>query len=349
MASSDPRRVRVVLYPGIQALDTVGPIEVFEGANQWRAKRNQPPAYDVQLIAASLDPVPTESVVSISPTHPFDDVDPNEPCHTLLVPGGNGVYDARSNAELVGWVRLAATVATRVATVCSGTFLLAEAGVLDGCRVTTHWARAEELRAEYPNVQVDPDPIFVHDGRVWTSAGVTAGIDLALALVDDDLGGKVAHTIARYLVMFTRRPGGQSQFAPAVWADTADHEPVRAVQEHVVDSPGDDLSIPRLAARAGMSERNFARVFTREVGESPGRYVERVRVEAARRTLETTDDGVAAVAKTTGFGTAETMRRAFLRHVGVAPTPYRERFTTHPAPSPARPQSDAAMHGRKRP
>jgi len=277
-----PRVVRVVLYPGIQALDTVGPIEVFEGANQWRASRKRGPAYDIQLVAASLDPVPTESVVSFSPTHSFDDVDPTDRCHTLLVPGGDGVHGARDRPELVNWVRSAAAAATRVATVCSGAFLLAEAGVLDGRRVTTHWARAEQLRSEYPLVEVDPDPIFVADGRVWTSAGVTAGIDLALALVDEDLGGEVAHTIARYFVMFTRRPGGQSQFAPAVWADAAAHQPVRIVQEHVVDSPGDDLSIPRLAALAGMSERNFARVFTREVGESPGRFVERVRVEAAR-------------------------------------------------------------------
>jgi len=213
-----------------------------------------------------------------------------------------------------------------VATVCSGAFLAAEAGILDGRRVTTHWARAGQLAAEYPSLEVDPDPIYVRDGKFWTSAGVTAGIDLALALVQDDLGVEVAQTVARWMVMFLHRPGGQTQFASPVWVPRAERSTVRAVQSLVEVAPGGDHRLPALAAAAGMSVRHFTRVFTAEVGETPGRFVERVRLEAARRELETTSDTLDVIAARCGLGTAETMRRVFQRRLSVAPDSYRRRF-----------------------
>jgi transcriptional regulator GlxA family with amidase domain len=213
-----------------------------------------------------------------------------------------------------------------VAAVCTGTFLAAEAGLLDGRRVTTHWASAEQLAAAFPALEVDPDPIYIRDGKFWTSAGVTAGIDLALALVADDLGVDVAQTVARWLVMFLHRPGGQTQFASPVWVPRAERSTVRAVQTLVEVAPGGDHRLPVLAAAAAMSVRHFARVFTAEVGETPGRFVEHVRLEAARRDLETTNDTLDVIATRNGFGTAETLRRVFQRRLNVAPDSYRRRF-----------------------
>jgi transcriptional regulator GlxA family with amidase domain len=213
-----------------------------------------------------------------------------------------------------------------VATVCTGAFLAAEAGLLDGRRVTTHWASADQLAADFPLLRVDPDPIYVQDGKFWTSAGVTAGIDLALALVQDDLGVEVAQTVARWLVMFLHRPGGQTQFASPVWVPRAERSTVRAVQTLVEAAPGGDHRLPTLAAAAAMSVRHFTRVFAAEVGETPGRFVERVRLEMARRDLETTNDTLDVIAAHCGLGTAETLRRVFHRRLGVAPDSYRRRF-----------------------
>lgn len=212
-------------------------------------------------------------------------------------------------------------------TVCTGAFLAAQAGLLDGCRVTTHWGSADLLAREFPSVDVDPDPIFIRSGpTMWTAAGVTAGIDLALALVEKDHGTEVAQTVARWLVLHLRRPGGQTQFAAPVWVARAKREPIRAVQEAVESEPGGAHSITDLARLAAMSPRHFTRVFTDEVGEAPGAYVERVRTEAARRELEQTDDTVTTIATRCGFGTAETMRRNFIRRVGVSPDQYRKAF-----------------------
>ena len=210
--------------------------------------------------------------------------------------------------------------------VCTGAFLGAEAGLLDGRRVTTHWASAERLHTEFPSVLVDADPIYVRDGKYWTSAGVTAGIDLALALVQEDLGVEVAQTVARWLVMFLHRPGGQTQFASPVWVRRAERSTVRAVQSLVEAAPGGDHRVPTLAAAAAMSVRHFTRVFTDEVGETPGRFVERVRLEAARVELETSNDTLDVIAARCGFGTAESLRRVTQRRLGVAPDSYRRRF-----------------------
>jgi transcriptional regulator GlxA family with amidase domain len=223
-------------------------------------------------------------------------------------------------------VREIGSAARRIVSVCTGAFVLAEAGLLDGRRATTHWAACDMLARRFPLVEVDPEPIFVRDGNVVTSAGVTAGMDLALALVEDDLGRDAALTIARHLVMFLRRPGNQTQFSEQLSAQLAHREPIREVQRWVADNPAVDLTVDALARRANLSPRQFARAFAAEVGVTPGKYVDRVRLETARRLLEDTGDGVAEIARRCGYGTAESMRRAFLRTVGVGPAEYRRRF-----------------------
>jgi transcriptional regulator GlxA family with amidase domain len=248
---------------------------------------------------------------------------------TLLVAGGRGVEAALRERALLSAIARLAPRARRLASVCTGTFLLAEAGLLDGRRVTTHWDACRDLARRYPALRVDPDPIFVRDGRVATSAGVTAGMDLALALVEEDWGRETALAVARRLVLFLKRPGGQSQFSAQLAAQGAERDALRDVQEFAVGNPDADLSVAALARRAAMSPRHFARVFAREVGTTPARFVERVRVEAARRRLEESAAGVEVIAESCGFGSAETMRRAFLRGLQVSPADYRSRFRRH--------------------
>ena len=313
-------QVVIVGFDGMQSLDAVGPYEVFAGATQ---ALHGVGGYRMRLVSAQGGPVLCESGLSMN-TEPLPS--PDERIDTLVLAGGWGVFEAMHDADLLTWVTAANARSRRLATVCTGTFLAAQAGLLNGRRVTTHWARAERLQHEFPLLTVDSDPIYVRDGNVWTSAGVTAGIDLTLALVEADHGSEVAQTVARWLVMFLHRPGGQTQFAAPVWAPRADRSTVRAAQALVEAAPGGDHRLPALAAAAAMSVRHFSRVFTDEVGEPPGRYVERVRLEAARRELETTNDTLDVVASRCGFGTAETLRRAFQRRVGVAPDTYRRRF-----------------------
>jgi transcriptional regulator GlxA family with amidase domain len=215
--------------------------------------------------------------------------------------------------------------------VCTGVFLLAEAGLLDGRKATTHWAYCAALAARYPRIVVDPDPIFVRDGNIATSAGVTAGIDLALALVEEDLGREAALDVARQLVVFLRRPGNQAQFSAQLAGQLASREPLRDVQQWIADHPAADLSVQALASQASLSPRQFARAFAAEVGVPPGRYVDRVRLETARRRLEDTADGIEQTARSCGYGTQEAMRRAFVRALGVSPGEYRRRFRPEPA------------------
>lgn len=325
-AGALPRRVAVLVVPGLQPLDAVGPLEVFAGANAaWAGAHPGAPApYAAELVAPHVGPVPAPSGYALLAARAIAEV--RGPLDTLLVAGGMGVREAVNDRALIAWIRRQARRTRRVASVCTGAFLLAEAGLLDGLRVTTHWAFCEELARRYPALHVDADPIFVRQGRVWTSAGVTSGMDLALALVEEDLGREVALAVARRLVVFLKRPGGQSQFSAQLAGQIAGREPLRELQAWIAEHPEADLSVAALAARVGMSPRNFARVFAREVGATPARFVEEVRVEAARRLLEESDDGVDAVAAATGFGTAETLRRAFLRVVGVGPAAYRSRF-----------------------
>ena len=313
------RKVVIVGFPGVQGLDVVGPYDAFTGASLLTDG-----GYDVIVASAGGRPVSTPTGLAFVAT-PLPD--PGERIDTVVLPGGGGVDAARSQPQLVDWIRDVARSARRIVTVCTGAFLAAEAGLLDGCRVTTHWAFARRLAREFPAVDVDADPIFIRSSeRVWTAAGVTAGIDLALSLVEDDHGTEIAQAVARWLVMYLRRPGGQTQFAAPVWMPRAKRVSIRQVQEAIEAEPGGPHSITELARRVAMSPRHFTRVFTDEIGEAPGHYVERVRTEAARRQLEETDDTVVAIAARCGFGTAETMRRNFLRRVGISPDQYRKAF-----------------------
>jgi transcriptional regulator GlxA family with amidase domain len=318
------RGVVVVAFPGVQPLDVVGPVEVFAGADRVARHEGLSGGYRVRVVSADGGRVVSPSGIELGTSS----LPRAGRIDTMVIPGGDGATRARSDAELTAWIRAAAGRSRRVATVCTGAFLAAEAGVLDGRRVTTHWARADQLAAEYPALTVDADPIYVRDGRCWTSAGVTAGIDLALALVQDDLGVDVAQTVARWLVMFLHRPGGQTQFAAPVWVPRAERSTVRAVQRLVEAAPAGDHRLAALAGAAAMSVRHFSRVFAAEVGETPARFVERVRLEAARRELETTADTLDLVAARCGLGTAETLRRVFHRGLGVSPEAYRRRFRT---------------------
>ena len=319
------RRVVILAFEGVQPLDVAGPHEVFAGAGRAAASLGRSGGYRVTVASKGGGLVRGESGLELG-TAPLPG--PSERIDTLVLAGGSGSREAAADAELVGWVTATAARCRRVATVCSGTFLAAAAGILRGRRVATHWARADELAASYPDVEVDPEPIYLRDGRIWSSAGVTAGIDLSLALVEDDLGVDVAQTVARWLVMFLHRPGGQSQFASPVWVPRAERSAVRAVQSRVETAPDEDHRLPVMAEAAAMSLRHFTRVFTAEVGESPGRFVERTRLEAARRELETSTATLDLVASRCGLGSAETLRRVFRRHLGVSPDAYRRRFRT---------------------
>ncbi len=326
--SRTPRQIAIVVYPGVQSLDFTGPLEVFAGAQRLieRTGRSER-GYEITLVSADGKPMQTSSGLTVTP-HASLEAAP-EAIDTLIVAGGYGRKQAAADRALLEWIAATSATARRTASVCTGAFLLAAAGLLDGRRATTHWASAAELAERYPAVEVDPEPIFTRDGPIWTSAGVTAGMDLALALVEEDLDREAALTIARHLVLFLRRPGNQSQFSATLSAQEPAREPLREVQRHVIEHPAGDLSVEALAERACMSPRNFARAFRAEAGVTPGRYVEQVRIEAARRRLEDSGEPIEAVALSCGFGTAETMRRTFLRALDVGPAEYRRRFYSH--------------------
>ena len=319
------RRIVVVAFDGVQALDVVGPVEVFTRGGELAGER-----YAVEVVGPEAGAIVTSSGMTWTVGRALRSI--RGPVDTIVVAGGDGTAAAMADRSLVAAIGRVGGRARRVTSVCTGAFLLAEAGFLSGRRATTHWDSCAALARRYPDIDVDPEPIFVRDGHIATSAGVTAGMDLALALVEEDHGREVALATARRLVMYVQRPGGQAQFsAPLRAQSAAGREPLRDLQRWVIAHPGADCSVEALATRAAMSPRHFARTFTREVGSTPARWVEEVRVEAARLLLETTDRTVDAVAAATGFGTAETMRRAFLRRLHVAPTDYRKRFRKEPA------------------
>jgi transcriptional regulator GlxA family with amidase domain len=320
-----PRRVAILAFPGVQSLDVVGPLEVFDTATRLlRASASRDPGYEVLVVSRSGKPLRSTSGLTLAPHAALADV--SAPLHTLIVAGGSGQQGAADDPDTVKWIATSARTARRTASVCTGAFLLARAGLLAGRRATTHWSWAARLQHDHPDVLVDPEPIFIRDGRVWTSAGVTAGMDLALALVEEDLDRHVALAIARQLVLFLRRPGNQTQFSATLAAQEPDREPLREVQRLVLEEVAGDHTVEAMAARAHMSPRHFARAFLAETGVTPGRYVEQVRLEAARRRLEDTTEPIAAVATACGYGTHETMRRAFLRALAVGPAEYRRRF-----------------------
>jgi transcriptional regulator GlxA family with amidase domain len=320
------RRVWIVAFPDAQLLDVTGPWEVFAMAN--RVGEPRAPRYAVSVVAPAAGAVATSGGLALVAQRSLAQA--SGPVDTLIVAGGAGTRPHGHDPRLVPWLRRTARRARRVASVCTGAFLLAEAGLLDGRRATTHWAMCDALQRRFPGVRVERDPIFVRDGHVFTSAGITAGIDLALELVEEDCGRDVALAVARWLVMFLRRPGGQSQFSAQLAAQVAERDGLRDVQGWIADHPEGDLSVPALARRARMSPRNFARAFRREIGVTPAAYVEAQRVEAARRLLETTSRSVAEVAAACGFARVETMHRAFRRVLRVAPAQYRRHFRSSP-------------------
>jgi transcriptional regulator GlxA family with amidase domain len=312
--------VTIVVYEGVQSLDLTGPLEVFAAAND----QGVDPAYDTTVVSPAGGVLRTSSGLAVVADRSI--ADHRDRIDTLVVAGGTGTRPALADTELIAWVGDAAARSRRVTSVCSGAFLLAAAGQLDGRRATTHWSVCDLLASVHPRVEVEPDRIYVHDGPVWTSAGVTAGMDLALALVEDDHGAAVALEVARRLVLFTRRGGGQSQFSTQLAVGRTDHEPLRAVLAHIAEHLDADLAVPELARLAAMSPRTFARTFRAEVGTTPAAFVQASRVEAARRLLETSGRSTADIARSCGFGTVETMHRAFRRTVHTTPGRYRRHF-----------------------
>lgn len=328
-ASTGRRRIVVVAFPQVNILDVTGPVEVFNAARLISQGGEAPGAgegYAIEVISTKREStIETSSGVCLQARSEYRRC--RGPIDTLLVAGGPGVWEAAEDLGLRRWLQRMAPRVRRLGSVCTGAFVLAAAGLLEGRRAATHWEWCEQLARDYPAVDVDFDAIFVRDGAVSTSAGVTAGMDLALAYVEEDLGRGVALRVARKLVMFLQRPGGQSQFSSLLNLQAADREPLRAaLQTWMVEHLGEDLSNERLAERVWMSPRNFARVFRREVGVTPARFVERLRLEAAQRRLEESEASIEQIARECGFGSADAMRRTFVRVIRVTPSDYRARF-----------------------
>jgi transcriptional regulator GlxA family with amidase domain len=320
---SPVRAIEVLTFPAVQLLDVTGPVQVFASANDLVAAAGGAPPYRFKLVTQGDEGVASSAGVVLA-AGPLSQ--PGEALDTLLVAGGQGVEAAAADPILLDWVRQRAKQARRVASVCTGAFLLAAAGVLDGRRAVTHWKDCARLAQRFPAVRVERDPIFVRDDQVWTSAGVTAGIDLALALVEQDLGRSVALAVARYLVVFLKRPGGQAQFSETLALQAAEDK-FGALHNWINDHLSDDLSLSVLAKQVGMSERSFSRRYAEATGQTPARAIERLRLEAARRLLSETRTPVKRVAQRCGFGSEETMRRSFQRLLAVTPQDYRSRFT----------------------
>jgi transcriptional regulator GlxA family with amidase domain len=316
----------MLAFPDIQVLDVMGPLEVFSRTSRWLRDNGKcaEHVYQVEIIGIRRGAFPASSGLRLYADRAIADVDRG--VDTLMIAGGAGIAKYRTHAPLLAWIRKQSRLVRRLASICTGAFLLAEAGLLNGLKATTHWNHCEDFSRDFPDVKIEPDTIFVRQGSLYTSGGVTAGMDLALALVEEDFGRDVALAVARELVMFVKRPGGQAQFSAQLSVQFAQHEPLSKLQSHIIEHPADDLSVEWLARKVAMSPRNFARVFTREVGTTPARFVASVRVETARRLLEETHQPIETISAKSGLGTPESMRRAFMRTLGVPPGQYRERF-----------------------
>jgi transcriptional regulator GlxA family with amidase domain len=321
---SSVRVIEVLAYPAVQLLDVTGPVQVFASANDIVAESGGAPPYTLRVVAkGGVSVVASAGIELVSKPLPRT----GTTLDTLMIAGGPGIETASADPALVKWVRERAKTARRVASVCTGAFMLAAAGVLDGRRAATHWSCCAELARRYPAVRVESDPIFVHDGKVWTSAGVTAGIDLALALVEEDLGRDIALAVARYLVVFLKRPGGQAQFSTALSLQAAEDR-FGALHAWIARHLTEEISLPVLARQAGMSERSFSRRYAEATGLTPVHAVERLRVEEARRLLAESRLPVKRISQRCGFGSEETMRRSFLRLFATTPQDYRARFSS---------------------
>jgi len=317
----EPRRVEILAFTRVQLLDVAGPLQVLATANEIARAAGGLPPYATHVVAPAGGAVATSAGLVLAADGPLPR---SRPPDTLIAAGGPGVRDMMADQCVLGWLRQRAGRTRRAASVCTGAFLLAAAGLLDGRRATTHWRFCGELARRFPNVQVEHDAIFVHDGDLWTSAGVTAGIDLTLAFVEADLGRKAALAVARELVVFAKRPGGQAQFSAGLALGGA--EEFDALHEWMTRNLHRGLTVPELAKFTGMSERSFLRHYRAATGTTPARAVERLRVEAARSALAEPRRSVKDVARRCGFGSEETMRRSFIRVLRVSPSDYRERF-----------------------
>jgi len=320
------RRIGVLIYPGCDILDLCGPCDTFSYADFYlrRFGRTDEPGYQCDFIAATPGPVRTTCGLEIVATHGYTDV--GDGLDTLIVTGGAYAQQACKDPALVEWVHSMAPQVRRVASVCTGAFILAAAGLLHQRRVTTHWMFSDVLATEYPSIRVDSSLLFARDGNIYSSGGITAGIDLALALVEEDLGREVALATARMLVVFPRRPGGQSQFSSYIKHEAKNRPDISELQAWILGHPGEDLSVKALADRMAMSPRNFARLFRSEIGETPAQFAEKARADAARIKLEQTVLPVETIAGQCGFGNTERMRRTFQRLFVVSPHDYRARF-----------------------
>ena len=318
------RRVAIVAFPGVTLLDISGPAQVFA---ELQAIELPGPSYSLSYLSTSGGLVPTDVGMMID-TAPISSIRPNQ-VDTLVIPGGPGIWALRQDVTLMEWISEVLPRARRVASVCLGAFALAWTGALDGKRAATHWRYCPRLADGFPKIRVEPNAIFVKDGRVWTSAGVSAGIDLALAMIEEDFGHTTALDIARRLVVFLKRPGGQSQFSTVLAAQASDVEGrFSALHAWIIENIAGDLKVETLAEKAGMSPRTFARAYASRTGMTPASGVEALRVETARLLLESSEiRGVVDVARRAGFGDDERMRRAFIRHLGISPSEYRSRFS----------------------
>jgi transcriptional regulator GlxA family with amidase domain len=321
------RRIVFVTGPGVEILDLVGPLQVFVRASEMHGTDNlgSPPIYSVEVVTISSNrSVIANCGVRITADRTFHQV--REKIDTLLVAGGDAIEQNKIDPEAVRWLKRISPRIRRIGSVCTGAMLLARAGLLDGRRATTHWNWCQTLIKRAPRACVDAEPIFVRDENVYTSAGVTAGMDLALALVEEDHGSRLALQVARNLVLYLRRPGGQSQFSAALSLQLTDRKPLLELEAWVLDNLQEPLTVPLLAERVAMSPRNFARVFTKEMKTTPAKFVERLRVEAARRRLEESHNSMEMIAGECGFGNINSMRNVFQRTLKIAPGQYRRHF-----------------------
>jgi transcriptional regulator GlxA family with amidase domain len=320
------RKIVMLSVPPAHGVDVLGPLEAFGIASRMLEESSGHKGYESELVTSSANlALATSSGVSILAHGHYRQV--RGKVDTLLIAGGAGTRGPRDPA-LLAWLRKMAKQTRRVCSICTGAFLLADAGLLNGKRATTHWKFVESFARKHPGVSWDPNPIWVQDGSIYTSAGISAGMDLALALIEEDYGSALALEVARHMVIFLRRPGSQAQFSVALAAQAAERKSLQDLQVWIAENLAKNLSVEVLARRAAMSERNFARVFARELGNTPARYVEHARVEAARTQLASTDDSLDQIASRCGFSSAELLRRCFLRHFKVAPSQYRKHFRT---------------------
>lgn len=323
------RRVVILIYPGVTLLDVAGPAQTFSSANNVEAD-GEHPRYKVVLTSLHGGPVMTDSGIEMT-TESLSTV-AKQPIDTLIVAGGNGVFEVLEEDCLVDWIKAQSGKSRRTASTCMGSFLIAEAGLLNGKRVTTHWRQIPEMRRRYPDVVVEKEPLFVRNGDLWSSAGVTAGIDLALAMVEDDLGHDAAMQVAQALVVFFKRPGGQPQFSNVLMAQKQDDDGTfSALNAWIMGNLQNDLSVENLAKRVAMSPRTFSRLYKKRTGCTPAKSVEMMRVDTAKRQLERSVDPLATIAFKSGFHDEQGLRRAFRRHVGISPSDYREKFSSSQA------------------